>query len=99
MSLPGISDHEAVFIESSLRPMKVNMPARKVYQYRKADYKSMKEELKSFQKKFEEEAPTADVNKLWTIFKNKIHSLMDQYVPSKTITREQAPKALDLKRG
>ena len=32
--IPGISDHEAVFIESSLKPMKVNIPPRKVYHER-----------------------------------------------------------------
>ena len=31
-TIPGISDHEAVFIESSLRPMKVKIPPRKVFQ-------------------------------------------------------------------
>ena len=36
-TIPGISDHEAVFIESSLRPMKVKTPPRKVFQYRKAE--------------------------------------------------------------
>ena len=35
-----------VFIESRLKSMKVKSPARKVYQYRKADYASMKKELK-----------------------------------------------------
>ena len=42
----------------------MNIPAKKVYQYRKADYKSMKEELMSFQKEFEEKAPAADLSKL-----------------------------------
>ena len=35
-TIPGISDHEAVFIESSLRPIKVKTPPRKVFQYQKA---------------------------------------------------------------
>ena len=52
----------------------------------------MKEELKSFQQEFEEKAPTADVNKLWTIFKNKVHSLMDQYVPSKLLCGNKLQK-------
>ena len=94
--LPGISDHEAVFIESSLRHMKVNIPARNSYQYRKADYKSIKEELRSCQLEFEEMLPTEDVNKLWVIFKNKIHFLMDQYVPPKLL---HGSKATDFKRG
>ena len=40
--IPGISDHEAVFIESSLKPLNVKIPARKVYQYRKGDYEGMR---------------------------------------------------------
>ena len=59
--IPGISDHEAVFIESSLKPMKVKTPARKVYQYRKADYESMKKELKAFQTDFDRESGIKDV--------------------------------------
>jgi hypothetical protein len=32
--IPGISDHEAVFIESSLRPLKAKVPPRKVFMYK-----------------------------------------------------------------
>ena len=62
--IPGISDHESVFIESSLKPMKVKSPARKVYQYRKADYESMKKELKAFQSDFDRESKIKDVEPL-----------------------------------
>ena len=53
-TIPGISDHGAVFIESSLRPMKVKTPPRKVFQYRKADYSGMKSDLLGYQHEFEE---------------------------------------------
>ena len=33
--IPGIGDHEAVFGESSMRPMKVETPPRKVFQYKR----------------------------------------------------------------
>ena len=46
-TIPGISDQEAVFIKSSLRPMKVKIPPRKVFQYKKADYEGMKKELRA----------------------------------------------------
>ena len=58
--IPGSSDHEAVFIESSPRPMRVKTTPRKVFQYRKADYEGMKQELKAFQIEFEELAKTED---------------------------------------
>ena len=83
--IAGISDHEAVFIESSLRPMRVKTPPRKVFQYKKADYEGMKQELKAFQIEFEELAETEDVEQLWTRFKKKMHSLMESHIPAKTI--------------
>ena len=76
--IPGISDHEAVFIESSLKPMKVNIPPRKVYQYRKADYNSMKQELRQFQQEFEARATTQDVETLWADFRPKYTLLWQQ---------------------
>ena len=62
--IPGISDHEAVYIESSLKSMKVKSPARKDYQYRKADYENMKKELKAFQSDFDRESEIKDVEPL-----------------------------------
>ena len=65
--------------------MKVKTPARKVYQYRKADNESMKKELKAFQTDFDRESGIKDVEYLWTLFKNKIHALMEKYIPSKLL--------------
>ena len=65
--------------------MKVKTPARKVYQYRKADNESMKKELKAFQSDFDREFEIKDVEYIWTLFKNKIHALMEKYIPSKLL--------------
>lgn len=43
--IPGISDHEAVFIESSLRPDKTKKPPRKVLQYNKMNKPEMIKKL------------------------------------------------------
>ena len=91
-TIPGISDHEAVFIESSLRPMKVKTPPRKVFQYWKADYTGMKSDLRAYQHEFEEKAETEDVECLWSTFKKKIHSLMDKYIPSKMLRGDKIQK-------
>ena len=42
--IPGIGDHEAVYGESSMRPMKVETPPRKVFQYKKVDCDEMPED-------------------------------------------------------
>ena len=44
--------------------MKVKTPARKVYQYRKADYENMQREIKAFQADFERESEIKDVEYL-----------------------------------
>ena len=90
--IPGISDHEAVFIESSLKPMKVKTLAKKVYQYRKADCKSMKKELRAFQTDFDRESEINDVEYLLTIFKNKIHALLEKYSPAKLLRGSKLQK-------
>ena len=46
--IPGISDHESVFIESSLRPMTKKIPPHKVWQYRKATNDQLREELHQY---------------------------------------------------
>jgi hypothetical protein len=43
--MPGISDHEIVYVEASIKPRKVNKPPRKVYN--KANTEELKEKLGS----------------------------------------------------
>ena len=90
--IPGISDHEAVFVESSLGPIRVKAAPRKVYQHNKADYDTMMTELKDFRTVFDEGAETKDVENLWQDFKRKLHSLMDTYIPSKQLRGNKVKK-------
>jgi len=83
--IPGISDHEAVFIESSLRPLKVKVPPRKVFMYKDIDYNPMKDELRKFYGQYQESSKGKNVEQLWTEFKDKIHSLMNEHIPTKLI--------------
>ena len=46
--IPGISDHESVFIESSLRPIKKTLSLRRVYKCHRADYNGFKREFREF---------------------------------------------------
>ena len=90
--IPEVSDHDAVFIESSLRPMRVKTPPRKVFQYRKANHDAMKQELRFSQTEFQESAKTKDVEHLWMTFKNKVHSLMESHIPSKILRGNRVQK-------
>ncbi|MEW8544204.1 MAG: reverse transcriptase family protein, partial [Candidatus Thiodiazotropha sp.] len=90
--IPGISDHEAVFIESSLKPMKKISSPRRIYKYHKADYDSFRKDLQEFSEAFPERAMTLDIHNAWTEFKTTIHKLMEKHVPHKMIRGDKKPK-------
>ena len=91
--IPGISDHEAVLIESSLRPMKTKIPAREVYQYNKADFTSLKNGLKDMEKELIElKESNQPVEKIWTTFKTAFLKLMEKHIPKRTIRGNKTRK-------
>jgi hypothetical protein len=83
--IPGISDHESVFIESSLRPMKKQIPPHKVWQYRKAKYDQLREELHQYQQEFNKLDASTSTDDMWLAFKTKLTTLMKMYIPQKTV--------------
>ena len=93
--IPGMRDHDAVMVESSLRPNKIAKPTRKVHIYKKADYAGFGEDLRNFKDDFLEQAERSDVNQLWTRFKDKIISGMEKYISSKMLkgSRHRKPWA------
>jgi hypothetical protein len=90
--IPGLSDHETVFFESSLRPVKVKKPPRKVYIYSKANYDLFREELDDYYPSFIEETSSSSVNDTWSIFEKKIKALVSKFIPSKTISGNKIHK-------
>jgi hypothetical protein len=76
--IPGISDHEIVYVEASIKP-------RKVYQYNKANTEELKEKLRSIdiEKQLKEQDLTVD--QLWNNFKEKVLDIMNQSIPTKMI--------------
>ena len=66
--ITGISDHEAVYIEASLRPHKTPKPPRTVFCYNQADYESVKTGLHTLHRDMSTML-SAPVDKLWTLFK------------------------------
>ena len=44
--LPGIGDHGVIYVEPSMRSMKVKTPPRKVFKYKKVDYDQMRDHLR-----------------------------------------------------
>jgi len=73
--IPGISDHEIVYIESSLRPDKIKKPPRKVYLYNKMNHTLMRQGLAEVDSVINE-VKTNDIS---------IDDLWNKAVPTKTI--------------
>lgn len=82
--LPGISDHEVVSGTLMCKRVKNGRPCpRKIYLYDKGNYDSLSAELSSFLPSFVDYNQYLDIESLWTIFKEKIISLTNKFVPSK----------------
>ena len=62
--IPGVSDHETVFVEASLRPIKIPTSPKRIFKYQKADYDGFRQELKKLTPSFLEKANTLDLNTL-----------------------------------
>ena len=91
--VPGIGDHEAVYyVGSSMRPMKVKTPPRKVFQYKKANYDQMREDLREYQNHFTEQTSSSSANETWTQFEEKLKTLTDKHIPSKMISGNRIRK-------
>ncbi|XP_052212121.1 uncharacterized protein LOC127831167 [Dreissena polymorpha] len=76
--LPGLADHDAIFVESSLRPMRVRKPPRKVHLYKKADFDSLRDELSAYLPEFTENTANISVDHTWKAFENKLKSLISK---------------------
>ena len=90
--IPGISDHETVYVESSLRPAKTQTPPRKVYIYNKADFSSMKAELRRIKETFISLEPVSTAQELWYKFSSSVSDLMTRYIPTKMLSGKKIKK-------
>jgi hypothetical protein len=79
--IPGISDHEAVYIESSLRPDKIKKPPRKVLQYNKMNKPEMIKKLQETKIEMNNDHQNMTVDEVWDV--------VDQTVPSKMINNNK----------
>ena len=85
--IPWISDHEAVFTESSLRLLKKTPHL--------VEYKNINgQTTMGWGRNFENlaQAPELDIQTIWTSFKITIHKLMEKYIPHKTVRGDKKPR-------
>ena len=91
-TIPGLSDHEAIIVDSDLKPEYTKKTPRKVYSYSKADWTSIKQEMNDFTTGYLESLPSLSVEDGWSMFKTKLQSTIDKYIPSRmTSSRQHLP--------
>lgn len=91
-TIPGISDHDIIVVDSSLKPEYTKKKNRKIYLYSKADWNAMKDEISNFADEFIANMSSLSIDNNWGILKNQLQSLLDKYVPSKrSIIRQHLP--------
>lgn len=83
--LPGLSDHRIVHFTCAMQPQRPMHATKVIKDYAKADYASICTELEVFTEKYIACAADNTVEENWVSFKNKFNSLIDCYVPLRTV--------------
>ena len=89
----GISDHDIVIMDSSIKPKFNKKKSRKVYRFTDENIASVRRGLELLNTKFLKSNPHFNsVDKNWSFFKTSIQQVVEKYVPSKmTSTRYHLP--------
>ena len=81
----GISDHDIVYMEIDTDTTRNTQKPRKILLYKKANWKSMAEEMKLLHATIkQEEEEGATVDKIWMLFRNTLETVIDRHIPTKT---------------
>ena len=82
--LPGISDHNIVFVKVLTSSQRINQPRRKIYLYKKGNFEQIYKDLTNYAKSATDNVyDISTVNDLWLGFKQALTFAMDRHIPSK----------------
>ena len=91
-TIPGISDHDILVIDSDIRAQTSKKTPHKVYKWGRADWDKMREETTNFKNSFILESNTRSVQENYLSIEDHLKSTLDRHVPSKmTRTRIDLP--------
>ena len=85
MVIPGVSDHEAVLVESEVSVTCHKPPPRKIFLWKRADMATIKTNIAEYAESVNIQ-PTNDIDQLWNNFKKVCEENMTSHVPSKMST-------------
>jgi hypothetical protein len=86
--LPGLGDHDIVFIDSDITAKRTKQTQRKIYLWKKANLKEISTAALDFQKEIADKYSVTDsIQQMWTDIKTNIIKMIDSYVPTKKSTK------------
>ena len=84
--IPGICDHDAIIIDSIIRPNYNTTKKRKVLQFRKANWEELNKECTEISNHIKRRYEAGDsIDTLWDLFKKLLNQAIDTHIPSKQI--------------
>ena len=83
--IPGISDHDIVFIEFNITPSKIRQIPRNIPLYSKANWTTLKNEVTNMYDTIQTKFDTLSVDELWNLFKTQLNKLISEHIPQKKI--------------
>jgi hypothetical protein len=90
--IPGVSDHEAVLVDSMITAKRHKPPRRKVYLWKRADMTSIRTNISQYAETLTTNPVSNDIDQLWDNFKKVCEENMNAHVPSKmSSTRYSQP--------
>ena len=84
--IPGISDHEVVYLELAVMPSYRKQPQRKIWLYNKADWAGMVKHLQPIMNRLEQAYTSPD--ELWLSIKQHVTEAMTIFIP-KCLTKRK----------
>ena len=92
----GISDHDILMFDLSVNPKRQNKPARKIYNFNKADSDNFKSMLREECDRFLQSNPELrSVDENWDWFKECIQKGIDKFVPHRMSKGKQSHPWID----
>lgn len=80
----GISDHDFVIVNATLRPKVIRPPKRKIYVYNRADFPGIDSDMIDFDKTLTaDKINSHSIEELYSMFKEALFNSINRYIPSK----------------
>ena len=85
-TIPGISDHNMIVIDSDIKPRYNTTKRRKIYQYKKANWTDIHTKMEELGKTITE--CTGSVQQKWDMLKKGIEDIMNVNIPTKLTSKK-----------